>query len=173
MNVGDLLFKPVVGNQFLVTIFIYSEMLSVSNLPPTRIPSPLDLRFQRVSGLGGSLSITSHRQGGDNVVGIDLPDAVQRDRLVLERGIMTVTPFSLIFSEMLNDGKPVRCDIIIMLLGPQEPIPLGVVPLASWCVTGAVPINWSVGEFDASTSTVPINRFEFSYHRIQWLGIKQ
>jgi len=166
INAQDLLFTPSAGNHFLVTLFLYSGDIVGSALPAPRVPSPLDLRFQRVSGLGRSLNVTKHQQGGDNVSSIDLPDHIQHERLVLERGVMAVTPFSLAFSNMLTSGEAFRCDIIIMLLDHKA------MPLANWCVMGAVPVGWSTGELDASTSSTVINRFEFSYSRIQHLGIK-
>lgn len=163
--VHNALFKPVVANFFTVTLFLYGEDLAGGLIPLPRVPSPLDIRFQRVSGLGGRLNVTSHYQGGDNVSAVDLPDTIQRDRLVMERGIMAVTPLSGAFERMLNDGQVFRSDIIIMLWSSPG------IPVATWAIMGAIPVQWSMGEFDANASQIALNRFEFSYQRIKHIGI--
>lgn len=168
----DMLFKPVVANFFTVTMFLYGEDIVGGMLPLPRVPSPLDLRFQRVSGLGGSLNSTLHYQGGDNVTGIDLPGTVQRDHLIMERGIMGVTPFSAAFERMLNDGQVFRSDIIIMLWSSSGGGVSATIPVATWAIMGAIPVRWSMGDFDANANQITLNRFEFSYHRIKHIGIK-
>ncbi|HDS9725596.1 TPA: phage tail protein [Enterobacter bugandensis] len=164
----EKVFKPVITNFFSVTFFMYSEDVLGGMAPLPRVPSPTDIRFQRISGLGGSLNVTRHYQGGGNVHAVDLPETVQRDTLVMERGIMLATPFSSGFNDMLSDGKVFRNDIVIMLWAPVAGVST---PLTTWIVQGAIPVRWSMGEYDANANQIAINRFELSYHKISSLAV--
>jgi phage tail-like protein len=154
MTVREKLFEPSVSHRFLTTLFFKD------------IPSPLDIRFQRISGLGRELSGSERREGGDNVGSLYLPERVKHTPLVLERGVMVLTPLTMFFNDVLSNFDAQYADLVIMLLNHQS------LPICSWTVSDALPVNWQTGELDATSNTVLINRLELAYSDMQWLGAR-
>ncbi|KWI32626.1 phage tail protein [Burkholderia ubonensis] len=130
------------------------------------IPSPLDFAFQRISGLSRELNVTSHSEGGENVRNNYLADKIDHGSLVLERGVMTVTPLTGIFEHIMRGGELIYADVVILLLGAYS------LPVASWTLSNALPVRWQTGDFDASTSKVLINTLELRYQEMFGLGVK-
>ncbi|AMS13813.1 phage tail protein [Pseudomonas chlororaphis] len=154
MSALEKLFEPSVSHRFLTTLFFKN------------IPSPLDIRFQRITGLGRELQVSEHRGGGENEKSLYLPDRIKHPPLVLERGVMVVTPLTMIFNEVLSNFDPQYVDLVIMLLNQNS------LPVCTWTVTDALPVNWQTGDLDATSNTVLINRLELAYSDMQWLGVK-
>jgi len=154
MNALEKLNEPAVSHRFLASFFFKN------------IPSPLDLRFQRISGLGREMDVTSHREGGDNVGSLYLPERISHSPLVLERGVMVVTPLSLSFNKVMSDFASQYLDVVIMLLNHQS------LPVCTWTLRDAMPVKWHTGDLDAQGNAVLINRLELVYRDMQWLGVK-
>ncbi|WP_391528941.1 phage tail protein [Photorhabdus akhurstii] len=130
------------------------------------IPSPLDIAFQRISGLSRELQTTQHSQGGENARNVWLTEKIQHGNLILERGVMTVTPLTWVFDRVLRGEKAVYADVVIMLLNEHS------VPVASWTLSNALPVRWSTGDLDANSNTVLVNVLELRYQDMRWLGVK-
>ncbi|NRN28697.1 phage tail protein [Photorhabdus heterorhabditis] len=130
------------------------------------IPSPLDIAFQRISGLSRELQTTQHSQGGENARNVWLAEKIQHGSLVLERGVITVTPLTWMFDRILRGEKAVYADVVIMLLNEHS------IPVASWTLSNALPVRWSTGDLDANSNTVLINALELRYQDMRWLGVK-
>ncbi|OWO84295.1 phage tail protein [Photorhabdus luminescens] len=148
------LYTPAVSHRFIAS-FLFNN-----------IPSPLDIAFQRISGLSRELQITQHSQGGENARNTWLAEKIQHGSLVLERGVMTVTPLTLVFDRVLRGEKAVYADVVIMLLNEHS------LPVASWTLSNALPVRWSTGDFDANSNTVLVNSLELRYQDMRWLGVK-
>ncbi|PQQ38592.1 phage tail protein [Photorhabdus laumondii] len=148
------LYTPAVSHRFIAS-FLFNN-----------IPSPLDIAFQRISGLSRELQTTQHRQGGENARNTWLAEKIQHGSLVLERGVMTVTPLTLVFDRVLRGEKAVYADVVIMLLNEHS------LPVASWTLSNALPVRWSTGDFDANSNTVLVNSLELRYQDMRWLGVK-
>ncbi|QRR08524.1 phage tail protein (plasmid) [Burkholderia sp. MS455] len=151
--VSPLLVEPALSHRFLATFFIKG------------IPSPLDIRFARVSGLGRELQVTGLREGGENLGLVNLAERVSHGTLVLERGVMTVTPVTLLFNHVLGQFQSTYINVVILLLTSQ------MVPICSWTVTEALPVKWQTGNLDASGSTVLVDTLELAYREMHWLGV--
>jgi phage tail-like protein len=130
------------------------------------IPSPLDLRFQRVSGLSRELAVSAYREGGENAANRYFPENVQHGSLVLERGVMSVTPLTYVFDSVLGRGEAIYVDVVIMLLGNN------MLPMTTWTASDALPVRWQVGDLDARNSAILINTFELRYRDMRLLGIR-
>ncbi|KGM29010.1 phage tail protein [Photorhabdus luminescens] len=130
------------------------------------IPSPLDIAFQRISGLSRELQTTQHSQGGENARNVWLAEKIQHGNLVLERGVMTVTPLTWVFDRVLRGEKAMYADVVIMLLNEHS------IPVASWTLSNALPVRWSTGDLDANSNTVLVNTLELRYQDMRWLGVK-
>ncbi|KMW71356.1 phage tail protein [Photorhabdus luminescens subsp. luminescens] len=148
------LYTPAVSHRFIAS-FLFNN-----------IPSPLDIAFQRISGLSRELQITQHSQGGENARNTWLAEKIQHGSLVLERGVMTVTPLTLVFDRVLRGEKAVYADVVIMLLNEHS------LPVASWTLSNALPVRWSTSDFDANSNTVLVNSLELRYQDMRWLGVK-
>ncbi|PHM60362.1 phage tail protein [Xenorhabdus ishibashii] len=130
------------------------------------IPSPFDIAFQRISGLSRELKTTQHSQGGENIRNTWLAEKIQHKNVVLERGVMIITPLTLVFEHVLSEGKAIYADVVIMLLNEHS------IPVTSWTLSNALPIRWSTGDLDANNNSILINSLELSYQDMIWLGVK-
>ncbi|MBS9426693.1 phage tail protein [Photorhabdus akhurstii] len=148
------LYTPAVSHRFIAS-FLFNN-----------IPSPLDIAFQRISGLSRELQTTQHSQGGENARNTWLAEKIQHGSLMLERGVMTVTPLTRVFDRVLRGEKAVYADVVIMLLNENS------LPVASWTLSNALPVRWSTGDFDANSNTVLVNSLELRYQDMRWLGVK-
>ncbi|MCT8343811.1 phage tail protein [Photorhabdus kleinii] len=148
------LYTPAVSHRFIAS-FLFNN-----------IPSPLDIAFQRISGLSRELQTSQHSQGGENARNVWLAEKIQHGSLMLERGVMTVTPLTLVFDRVLRGEKAVYADVVIMLLNENA------LPVASWTLSNALPVRWSTGDFDANSNTVLVNSLELRYQDMRWLGVK-
>jgi phage tail-like protein len=128
------------------------------------IPSPMDIRFARVSGLGRELQITQLRQGGDNLGTVNLAERVTHGTLVFERGLATLTPVTAMFELALGQFANTYLNAVILLLDSHSR------PLCSWTITDALPVKWSTGDLDATGNTVLIETLELAYHELHWAG---
>ena len=153
-------FQPELSHRFLVTFFIDT------GLGGLKLPSPIDLRFQRVSGINREMSLTRRREGGLNTSAHYFPEEVTHSPLTFERGVMTVTPLTLAFNDMLSEFKVIDIDIVIMLLNERH------LPVSCWVASGATATRWQTADLDANTNSVLMNTLEFTYRDIQWLGVK-
>lgn len=138
----------------------------------TRLPivySPLDMRFQRVSGMSRELGVTELRQGGENVGTIHLPDRVSHHPIVLERGIMTKvhnSMMTLMFESGLDYFLNRYADMQVVLMDSRDK------PACLWYVRDAMPTRWQLGDLDAASNTVLIETMEFSYRSIKRIPVK-
>ncbi|BEN27478.1 MULTISPECIES: phage tail protein [Serratia] len=144
--------SPALSHRFLAKFFIKG------------IPSPMDARFARVSGLGRELQILQLREGGDNLGAINLAERVTHGSLVLERGLATVTPLSALFELALGQFACTYLNVVILLLDSRSR------PLCSWTLTDALPVKWNTGDLDATGNTVLIETLELAYHEMHWMG---
>ncbi len=153
------LFTPSLSHRFLVSFFI-------PLVDGVKVPSPVDMRFQRVTGLNREISVRHYQEGGNNTESYYFPENVTHSPLVFERGVTTITPLTMSLESMFTDFQMKKMDIMVMLLNEHS------LPVSSWTVTGATPSRWSVGELDAHSNTVLMNTLEFNYQDIYWLGVK-
>lgn len=143
---------PALSHRFLAKFFIKG------------IPSPMDARFARVSGLGRELQTMQLREGGDNLGAVNLAERVTHGTLVLERGLAMMTPLSVLFELALGQFACTYLNVVILLLDSQSR------PLCSWTLTDALPVKWNTGDLDASGNSVLIETLELAYHEMHWMG---
>ena len=130
------------------------------------IPSPLDIAFQRISGLGRELTVTQHREGGENAKNIWLADKVEHGSLTLERGVMNLTPLTFQFDRVLRRETTAWANVVIILLDNS------LLPATIWTISNALPVSWRMGDLDANSNTVLINTLELRYQDMRVLGLK-
>lgn len=152
--------EPTVAHRFLASFFF--------KVPPSPVPvpSPFDLHFQKISGLGRQMQGSSLYEGGDNVASRFLPERVANNRLVMERAVMTITPLSLIFNDTLGNFGSWYADVLVMVLNDKN------IPVSCWRLIDASPVSWQTGDLDSGSNTVLINRLELAYRDMSWMGVK-
>ena len=144
--IGDILNPeyPAVGFHFLVVFELFPQ-------------TPIDIKFQEVSGLNVEVQTESYSEGGENRFVHKLPTRTQYSNLTLKRGFFT---FSGVIEWCRNaienyDFKPTN--LLISLLNESE------IPLNSWYIVNAIPVKWDVSAFNAEQSQAVIETLTLSY----------
>ncbi len=150
---------PVVGNPPLGFRF------SVVFLAGGAIPNPVDIFFQKVSGLGSSVETIKVEEGGQNLYTQVLPKKIQYENLVLERGLAVLSPLGLEFNVSMSRFKFKPSNVLVILLDNTR------IPIASWLFMKAYPLKWSVSDLDATSNSVVIEHMELAYQNMQVLRI--
>jgi len=138
---------------------------SVLFLAGGAIPNPLDIRFQKVSGLTATVTTTTLEEGGQNLYSHKLPERASYENLVLTRGAVVGSPLNLEFNAAMTVFKFAPSNVLVTLLGEDK------VPLAAWLFLKAYPVKWSTADLDADQTGVLIDTMELAYTRMQILRI--
>ncbi|MBV8042104.1 phage tail protein [Pluralibacter sp.] len=165
------LLEPSLANHFRVTFF-FKNLAGYLSFPISLV---VDAAFQNISGLSRELGVDPLSEGGENCRNNYLATKVRHGSLVLERGVMTVTPMAAQFEHMMRNGTPVYCNVFIHLITTNRLRPdlRGEQRVAAnWGISNALPVSWKTDTFDASSSKVLINTIELRYQEMFWLGVK-
>ena len=145
---------PPVGFSFMVTFLIGGV-----------VPNPLDIRFQKVSGMTSTIETTEVKEGGENLFMHTLPDRVTYDNLVLERGMVIGSLLNVEFNAAMGSMTFSPSNVLVMLLNKSD------VPISGWLFQHAYPVKWSVSDLDATQNSVVIDTMELKYSRLQSVRI--
>jgi phage tail-like protein len=129
------------------------------------VPNPIDIRFQRVSGLSATIDTTTVVEGGQNLYTHRLPTRVGYANLVLERGFVVGSPLNLEFNAAMSLFKFAPSNVIVTLLNERH------LPLAAWLFIKAYPVRWATADLDANDERLLIDTLELAYTRMQALRI--
>jgi phage tail-like protein len=130
------------------------------------IPNPIDLRFQKVSGLSTEVQLETINEGGDNTHMLRVPKTKNYGNLVLERGYLPTTlelgfgnisPLNLEFMDALDTLQFTPSDVLITLFSESG------FPVGGWLFRKAYPVKWSVSDLDAQSNSVLIDTMELAY----------
>lgn len=125
------------------------------------IPNPIDIRFQKVSGLSAEIQTDSINEGGENLYAHRIPKKISYNNLILERGMVVGSPLNIEFNAAFSLFKFAPSNVLVTLFNENS------VPLAGWFFTKAYPVRWSTSDFDASANSVVIDTMELAYTRFQ------
>lgn len=128
-------------------------------------PNPLDFRFKKVSGIGATVATRPLNEGGQNLYSHKLPERVQYENLVLERGLAVGSPLAAEFNAAMSAFEFAPSNVLVSLLGEAG------APVSSWLFTNAYPVKWTVSPLDADSNTVVIETMELAYQRMQAIRI--
>ncbi|MEW7289099.1 phage tail protein [Aquimarina sp. 2304DJ70-9] len=132
------------------------------------VPNPIDLRFQKVSGISTDVQLETLNEGGENLHAHRMPKMMSYNNLVLERGYVASaipSPLNLEFNASFSLFKFNPSDVLVTLFN-EEGIPIG-----GWLFVKAYPVKWSVSDLDAQSNSVAIDTMELAYTRFQILRI--
>ncbi|VAW60036.1 hypothetical protein MNBD_GAMMA11-85 [hydrothermal vent metagenome] len=120
-----------------------------------------DTSFKEVSGISAELETEDVVEGGENRYVHRLPKSVKHPKLVLKRGIGSITSPLVIWCKMVFEGD---------LLSPVIPAPIVIylldedaIPQRAWSFMNAYPVLWEVEEFTSTKNEVAIEKIELSY----------
>jgi phage tail-like protein len=128
-------------------------------------PNPIDIRFQRVSGLGSTIELTNVGEGGQNLYTHRLPKRVGYQNLVLERGFVFGSPLNIEFNLAMSTFTFVPSNVIVSLLDEAG------APLSAWLFLKAYPVRWATSDLNAAEERIVIDTMELAYTRMQALRI--
>ena len=129
------------------------------------IPNPIDIRFQKVSGLSAEVSTDSISEGGQNLYSHRLPTKITYNNLVLERGMAIVSPLNIEFNAAFSFFKFAPSNVLVTLFSEKN------IPLAGWMFIKAYPVKWALSDLDATSSSVAIDTMELAYTRFQIIRV--
>jgi len=129
------------------------------------VPNPLDVMFQKVSGIGSTVDTMTVEEGGQNLYTQRLPTKIQYDNLVLERGVVVGSPLTIEFNVAMSLFKFSASNVLVTLLDATY------IPISSWLFIKAFPVKWSVSDLDATQNSVVIQHLELAYQRFQTITI--
>src|ERR1044071_4797929 len=118
------------------------------------VPNPIDLRFQRVSGLSATIETTTVHEGGQNLYAHRLPRRVDYRNLVLERGFVVKSKLNVEFDAAMTGFRFAPSNVMITLLDS------GGAPLAAWMFVKAFPVRWETADLSAREDQVLIDTLE-------------
>lgn len=150
---------PIVGNPPLGFRF------SVLFFAGGAFPNPVDIMFQKVSGLGSTVETSSLEEGGQNLYTHALPKKIKYENLVLQRGLLVGSPLAIEFNVAMSRFKFSPSNVLVTLLDHTR------IPLAAWLFMKAYPVKWSVSDLDAEANAVVIETMELTYQRMQVMRI--
>lgn len=145
---------PIVGMRFAVVF-----------LAGGAIPNPLDIRFQKVSGLEVEIDTQPLAEGGNNTGTLTLPKGVKHGNLKLERGMVVGSPLNIEFNVAMSTFKFATSNVLVTLLAADK------VPLAAWLFIKAWPVRWAVSELNAGEPALVIDTLELAYTRMQIMRV--
>src|SRR5262245_41899070 len=146
--------EPMIGMRFGV-LFLAGGVL----------PNPLDIRFQKVSGLSATVETKTIEEGGQNLYKQKVPTGINYNNLTLERGMVVGSPLNLEFNAVMSTFKFLTSNVLVTLLGEDK------LPRAAWLFLKAFPVRWSTSDLNASDAQVVIDTMELAYTRMQILRV--
>jgi len=141
--------------------FALSHRFAVFFFAAGTVPNPLDMRFQKVSGLSAEINTTTTTEGGQNLYTQKTPSGISYNNLILERGIVIGSPLYDEFDTAFSFFRFAPSNVIITLLNETS------LPLASWLFMKAYPVKWSLTDLDANANAPAIETLELAYTRFQ------
>lgn len=150
----DQLTGPPLGHRFAV-FFLIGGVL----------PNPLDIRFQRVSGLSAKVETKTLAEGGQNLYSHKLPTKIGYDNLTLERGFVVGSLLNIEFNAAMSLFKFAPSNVMVTLLSEEG------IPLAAWMFIKAFPVRWATADLSAGEDKILIDTLELAYTRMQALRI--
>ena len=129
------------------------------------LPNPLDIRFQRVSGLSTRVETEPMKQGGKNLTTKYLPKRLTYENLVLERGFIVGSPLNIQLNDVMNEFKFFRSDVLVTLFNEAA------IPISAWMFKEAFPVRWATTDLNAQEDRILIDTLELCYSRMMTVRI--
>lgn len=120
--------------------------------------SDKEISFQSVSGLTVELDTEELAEGGENRFKHTLPLRSKYPNLVLKRGLLPNSEIINWCRNALENFVFEPKDLVVSLLNENHE------PLMTWNVAHAIPVKWSVADFNAEENNIAIETLELKYN---------
>jgi phage tail-like protein len=129
-------------------------------------PNPIDIRFQKVSGISAAIETSAVEEGGENLSsGFRFPEKVNYENLRLERGLTLLSPLNNEFDKAMTDLKLRPSGVLVILFAESG------LPFSAWLFRKAYPVKWSITDLDAGASNVVVETMELAYQEFKPIRI--
>jgi phage tail-like protein len=143
---------PLVGFHFLVTFEIFPQ-------------TPVDVRFQEVSGLSMSMGTDTVNEGGENRFVHKLPTRATFSDITLKRGLFEISALYDWCRNAIENHEFKPLNLVILLLNDLH------IPIYSWRVFNAIPVKWELSPFNAEKGEVVIETMTITYNYFSPVGL--
>ena len=153
--------------EFLVPIGLITHRLQTinKNKEEGNQNQNLDMRFQKVSGFRINMSPHQLQEGGQNLFSHRLPMPYEYSNLVLERGLMKVSPLTIQFQEAMSIFRFTTTNVFVTLLNQNDD------PVVGWIFINAYPVSWASSDLNADENKIVIDTLELAYTRYQRISL--
>jgi len=149
------LLYPPVGFHFLVRF--EGLLLKYPGIP--------DIGFKKVSGINMDISTEEYQEGGENRFKHRLPNPPAYQNLVLERGMLIGSQLMQWYKESIEGFAFNPNDVTVILLNGLH------IPIQAWNFVNAIPLKWSISDFNAVENTIVVETVEFSYQYFKRIDV--
>lgn len=139
-----MLFDPLIGNNFYVTI------------PPVELVG----NFSSLQGLGAEMEYEEYSEGGNFTSKVYLPKGMKHDRIVLQRGTVQLEPMSMWFTSVQTGVMP-RYPMMVTLTNNRYRIPEKI-----WMIMDVLPVKIDYSPMDAMSNQVMVTSLELIHGEI-------
>ena len=143
---------PFTGFHFLVVFEIFPQV-------------PNDFRFQNVTGLTVDVDLDTYKEGGENRFVHRLPGRNRYSDLVLKRGMTLVSGVTAWCLDSIENFNYQPTNMLISLLNEDH------LPVSSWYIANAIPIKYSISEFNAEQGQIVIESMTLRYEYYKTLNL--
>lgn len=145
---------PYTGFHFSVVFEIFPQL-------------PNDIGFQEVTGLSVNIDVdtATYREGGENRFVHRLPGRTKYSDLVLKRGYSLVSGITAWCQDAIENFNFQPTNLLISLLDENH------LPVTSWYVVNAIPINYAISGMNADQSQVLIETITLRYEYYKTLSL--
>jgi phage tail-like protein len=123
----------------------------------------LDVKFQSVSGLDGTIDTETFKEGGENHFEHVVPSRRKYGPLILKRGLLKPKDSGLTvwLQKAFDHGQFEVMQLVqINLLDEDHQ------PLMYWVVNNVWPRSWKIGELNAERGEVLLETLELNYNKL-------
>lgn len=143
---------PFTGFHFLVVFEIFPQV-------------PNDFRFQDVTGLTVDVDLDTYKEGGENRFVHRLPGRNRYSDLVLKRGMTLVSGVTAWCLDSIENFNYQPTNMLISLLNSDH------LPVSSWYIANAIPIKYSISDFNAEQGQIVIESMTLRYEYYKTLNL--
>lgn len=143
---------PLTGFHFVVVFEIFPQV-------------PNDFRFQDVTGLSVDVELDTYKEGGENRFVHRLPGRNKYADLVLKRGMTLVSGVTAWCLDSIENFNYQPTNMLISLLNSDH------LPVSSWYIANAIPIKYSISEFNAEQGQIVIESMTLRYEYYKTLNL--
>lgn len=124
-----------------------------------------DIGFQKVSGINVTINTEDYQEGGENRFKHRLPNLPAYPNLVLERGVLIGSQLMQWYKDSVEGFKFQPYDITVILLNSIH------IPIQAWNFVNAIPLKWSISDFNAMENKIVVETVELSYQYFKRLDV--